>query len=743
MKRFKALTTLRRRRRRSRLSLATKLGAWLIFTLGATLGAALWVGVVTQEQAALDMTAHHHTTTTEFLADAMRGGVRWQKPDRIRAAYQPLRSDVGSELTALVVLDSAGRTLERYSDARAGNSTKTLLDNMRIDSVADLFVVDDFLFVVRPIYAKAPRDGAAPVELGRLGTVWSLASVRDAIGLTVRSEVVVAATTLVVAAALLMLLMLRMVTHPLRRAVEFAEAVARGSLDNRLHSPSGDEIGQLGRALNFMQSELGKRESSNRAFNAEIVRLKHALEHIDANVLVTDAQSNIIYLNNAAVELFTATSPDIAAELGHFDTSALLGSRLDAFGVAVAQRLDAALGTGKAIELNLGNRIFQVHCAPLHDDDDHWLGGVTQWVDRTDELEIEREVALIVSAAERGDLSNRISVKQKTREQKAGFFELLSRSVNDLLRVSENLVDDVSRVLGAVARGSLEETITTDYEGSFGQLKDDVNSTVAKLRAVIGGIKHDAVIVARGTDEMSEGQSALSQRSTMQVQTLLATAKNVSQMTTSVQTTASNAAAARSLAEETKVRAVSGGDVVHRAVESMHQINGSSNEVVKIIAVIDEIAFQTSLLALNAAVEAARAGEQGRGFAVVANEVRSLATRSADAAKQIKALIEDSVDRVQRGTALVNESGDALENIVESVDQLVEIVTHIAKACHEQSVEIEDVNRAVHEMDESTQQNKALVDEAAAITLQMNAQAHDLNDRVAFFVARENPVSNG
>ena len=181
-----------------------------------------------------------------------------------------------------------------------------------------------------------------------------------------------------------------------------------------------------------------------------------------------------------------------------------------------------------------------------------------------------------------------------------------------------------------------------------------------------------------------------------------------------------------------------GGEVVDQAVQAMEEINMSSKKISDIIGVIDEIAFQTNLLALNASVEAARAGDQGRGFAVVASEVRNLAGRSATAAKEIKNLLVDSSAKVEEGSRLVNASGETLQEIVNGVKKVTDIVGEIAAASAEQSVGIDQVNKAVVELDELTQQNSALVEEAAAASESMGEQADDLNQMMAFDAMRSN-----
>jgi methyl-accepting chemotaxis protein len=203
------------------------------------------------------------------------------------------------------------------------------------------------------------------------------------------------------------------------------------------------------------------------------------------------------------------------------------------------------------------------------------------------------------------------------------------------------------------------------------------------------------------------------------------------EMTSTVKSTADNAAQAERLAVAARAQADKGGAIVTSAVAAMSEINAASKKISDITGVIDEIAFQTNLLALNAAVEAARAGEQGRGFAVVASEVRVLAGRSAAAAKEIKVLIGDSVSRVEEGSILVGNSGKALDDIGVAVKRVADVVAEIASASHEQAVGIEQVNKAVMQMDETTQQNAALVEEAAAASESIVGQATHLAALVA------------
>lgn len=341
---------------------------------------------------------------------------------------------------------------------------------------------------------------------------------------------------------------------------------------------------------------------------------------------------------------------------------------------------------------------------------------------------IEHDIQDIVDSARAGDLSQRISL-----EDKAGFYQVLSSGVNELVDAADRVIVDASQVLGSMASGDLTSKIEADYEGSFGQLKTDINATVDTFTGVVDNISTSASEVLSGAHEIAQGNNDLSRRTEEQAASLEETASSMEEMTSTVRQNADNAHQANQLSQEAREQAKRGGEVVSAAITAMGEITTSSNKIAEIIEVINEIAFQTNLLALNAAVEAARAGEQGRGFAVVASEVRNLAQRSASASKDIKDLIEDSVAKVGEGSELVNKSGETLEEINASVKKVSDIIAEISAAGQEQSAGIEQVNKAITQMDQRTQQNAALVEQAAAASESVGDQAEGLNKLVSFF----------
>jgi methyl-accepting chemotaxis protein len=316
---------------------------------------------------------------------------------------------------------------------------------------------------------------------------------------------------------------------------------------------------------------------------------------------------------------------------------------------------------------------------------------------------------------------------------KEGFTRALGEGMNTLMKTSNDSLGEVVRVLSALSRGDLTETITNQYQGMFGQLKDDCNTTVGNLAQSVSTIKEAADSINTAAKEISAGNADLSHRTEQQAASLEETAASMEELASTVKQNVENAKQANQMAVEASKVAVKGGSVVQQVVGTMSAINESSRKIVDIISVIDGIALQTNILALNAAVEAARAGEQGRGFAVVASEVRNLAQRSAAAAKEIKGLISDSVEKVDDGSKLVGEAGKTMEEIVASVKRVTDIMAEIAAASVEQSSGINQVNQAVTQMDEVTQQNAALVEQAAAAAESLEEQASTLSQTVSQF----------
>jgi len=307
----------------------------------------------------------------------------------------------------------------------------------------------------------------------------------------------------------------------------------------------------------------------------------------------------------------------------------------------------------------------------------------------------------------------------------------------------ENVLNETSRVMESLSQGDLTQQMAGVFTGQFAQLQSAVNDSLNNLLQVVTKIGGVAESVNAGSAEISQGNVNLSQRTEDQASSLEETASSMEEMTSTVKQNADNARQANQLAIAARDQAEVGGTVVKGAIVAMEEINTSSKKIADIIGVIDEIAFQTNLLVLNASVEAARAGDQGRGFAVVASEVRNLAGRSATAAKEIKDLIQDSGSKVEEGSRLVNKSGETLTEIVDGIKKVTDIVGEIAAASAEQSTGIEEVNKAITQMDEMTQQNAALVEEAASASESLSDQADNLGKLIAYFTTGDATGSDG
>jgi methyl-accepting chemotaxis protein len=445
--------------------------------------------------------------------------------------------------------------------------------------------------------------------------------------------------------------------------------------------------------------------------------------------MITDDENRIVYFNHELKAIFEKAQNEICRSIPDFSIEILTGCNIQklSFIPAYDEKLSAA-NSPQRIPLTLGGHHLVIIATPVFDGQGERLGTISEWHDHTEEVLVENELAAVVAAASMGEFDRNFNVQGKD-----GVMRLLGEGINQLMHTNKVSLNEISRVLSAVTQGDLTERITNSYFGTFGELKDSTNGTVDKLKGIISQIKDVTDIIHNGSKEIASGNNDLSQRTEKQALSLQHTTANIAKLTTAVQTNADNAKKGNQLAIRATEVAFKGGVVIRNVVNTMIGINDSSRKVVDIIAVIDNIAFQTNILALNAAVEAARAGDQGRGFAVVAGEVRNLAKLAAAAAGEIKHLIGDSVEKIEAGTQLVAEAGDTMDEILDSVQTVTGIMGSITLASDEQSIGIEQVNKAIAEMDGVTQQNAALVEEAAAAAESLEEQAQNLSNTVESF----------
>ncbi|WP_194270092.1 methyl-accepting chemotaxis protein [Candidatus Methylospira mobilis] len=506
--------------------------------------------------------------------------------------------------------------------------------------------------------------------------------------------------------------------------------MAQGHYWSTIEVDGYNEIGRLLYAVKSTQIRLGFEVADARRIATEATRVVTALDTVGTCVMIADNKGGIIYLNRAIENMFAVAESDIRKDLPHFDRTRLIGASINNFHRHPGQQIEL-LKTFTAphrAEMTIGGRTFALCASPVINAREERLGAVVEWRDRTQEIATEQEIGAIVEAAARGDFSRRMALTGKT-----GFFRQLGEGMNRLIETSANSLNEIVHALEALALGDLTGTIHNEYQGTFGQLKDDFNATVAQLTGVTVRIKEATAAINDAALEISRGNNDLSGRTRAQASSLEQTTASMAQMTLTVQRNAENARQANQLAAGASTIALQGGDVMGRVVSTMSSISESSKKIADIIGVIEGIAFQTNILALNAAVEAARAGEQGRGFAVVAGEVRNLAQRSAEAAKEIKTLIIASVEQINTGAGQVNQAGQTISDVVRSVQRVTDIMSEISAASAEQRLDIEQINQAINTMDYMTQQNVALVEQAAAAAESMEMQTRELSGLVRTF----------
>ena len=490
-----------------------------------------------------------------------------------------------------------------------------------------------------------------------------------------------------------------------------------------------NEIGQTFGALNELIANLQEKAAAEAAIAKENGRIKMALDVCHANVMVADAELNIIYHNDALQGMMETASSAIQSQLPNFDASTLIGSNIDQFHVqpdkqrAMLAKLDSPFDA----QINVGGRTMNLMITPVLDQGVR-IGFVVEWNDITQERVIEDQIQALVSAAADGELSNRIDLADKS-----GFFARLASGLNNLMEVTDQALHETAQMLGNMSQGDLTQRLDSSYQGVFGQLASDANNMADKLTAVISELNVSSVNVTTSANELASSNLALQSRTESQASGLDETASSMEEITATVQQTSDNANHVARVIKDASATAQEGEQSVSSVVEAMDSIQEASEKIAKIISVIDEIAFQTNLLALNASVEAARAGESGKSFAVVASEVRSLAQRSASAAGDIKHLINDSAQRVNIGVERVGRSGEVIHELIDSMNNVKDLVDTVSVAAKEQSAGISQVNQTISSLDGATQQNAALVEELSATASDLARQAGEVKTSLSFF----------
>ncbi|HEL3179215.1 TPA: MCP four helix bundle domain-containing protein [Stenotrophomonas maltophilia] len=481
----------------------------------------------------------------------------------------------------------------------------------------------------------------------------------------------------------------RSLTGPLARAVNLAERLAKGELDQEFRLGGRDELTQLGQAMasvrQSVQAAIGAQLQMAEQHEAGAIRYR-----MDASAFPGDF-GRMVQATNSLVE-------------SHVQVELLMAEVMQRYAIGDLSR-DLPDYPGEKGALT------------------RTLSAVKQSL-----MAINAQIDELARAARAGDFS--------MRGDAAAFqyqFKAMVEHLNGMMASSQASIADVSDVLRAISHGDLTARMDGDYDGVFARMRDDANTTTAQLTGIVRGIQVAADSINNAAQELAAGNNDLSRRTEQQAANLEEAAASMEELTSTVRQNAELARQADSEAHAAGAAVRETEQAMAQMASVMGEIDQSSARISEISTVIDGIAFQTNILALNAAVEAARAGEQGRGFAVVASEVRTLAQRAGVAAKEIKELIEDAAAKVKSGLAVTVESEAAIARVAQASSRTTQLMSDIAAASKEQAAGIEQVNQVVVQMDQVTQQNAALVEEATAASRALEEQAHALTTSVSVF----------